>query len=456
MVRDDLSARGRSDWPFANPRPFLRCGLAASGLAFLFFTAPLGLFRLTGVNLGPFALTGGFWVGVQLLLLAVGILATAAAVVTQPKSPAVLGLAALATALAGWSMNPDWDSARLTMGLLVFIALFAAFLLLLPLLLGKGLVAWEFTFSGHREPDFEAAEARGRFAGKVLGKVIVVGLVLLHFVGIASAIMSVAPPGRAESWLCRQAFTYYQPYLQFFYLNNAYRFYSPEPGPATLVWFYVTYADGSGRWLYVPTLTGDEHAKDPLGQEFTRRLSIGESINQGLTMVPVSDMMKQRRIQAGILNDIPLDPLRGIEAQCALPADGTQRFLREYARYVARHAPSEKDPTLQVTGVKIYRVVHSMLGPNELAEEGPARQEPTARWTYLPFFQGEFTPDGELKNAEDPFLYWLIPIFRWPKGEKVNQFAGGQVFLPTGGEYDVRDYLEKHARLGRQSEETQP
>ena len=90
--------------------------------------------------------------------------------------------------------------------------------------------------------------------------------------------LSVPPPTHDQSWLAQWGWVILQPYLQFMYLVNAYRFYSPEPGPASLLWYYVVYEDGEIREVKVPNR--EEHMLDPLGQEYTRRLSISESTNQ--------------------------------------------------------------------------------------------------------------------------------------------------------------------------------
>ena len=389
MAREEVVADPGGDWPFTNPRPFWQCGLAACGIAFVMYTLPIWIYSATGMNLGRFALVGGVWVFLRVLLLAVGILAAGGAVATKPKCPAVLGLAALAALLANWSMDPDWDSARLVMGLLVFIALFAAFLLLMPMLVGKLFAVWEFLFSGHREPDLQTADTRGRFAGWVLSRAILVVAVFLHFVGISSAIMSVPAPGHDTSWAFQNLFTLYQPYLQFFYLTNAYHFYSPEPGPPTLIWFRIEYADGSERWVKLPTREHD--VKDPLAQEFTRRLSLGEAVNQVAPLPNVPDMVKQKRLAAGTFNDIPLHPSMPVDNQYRFPTEGTRRNLSDFARFAAQHYLSPEDPSLEVKSVKIYRVIHGMLTPDQMAEMGPGRQEPTDPWTYAAYYQGELT-----------------------------------------------------------------
>ena len=74
----------------------------------------------------------------------------------------------------------------------------------------------------------------------VARKVVVSLLILLHFSSIMVSITSVPPPNGGLPWLPVQAWAHiYRPYGSFMYLNNAYHFYSPEPGPPTLAWFYV-------------------------------------------------------------------------------------------------------------------------------------------------------------------------------------------------------------------------
>src|SRR5262249_39244000 len=61
---------------------------------------------------------------------------------------------------------------------------------------------------------------------------------LVHCLGILIAVMSPPPP----SWLSLGVWTrLFRPYLQFMYLNNAYHFYAPDPGPAYLIWFRLEY-----------------------------------------------------------------------------------------------------------------------------------------------------------------------------------------------------------------------
>src|SRR5438045_224861 len=67
-------------------------------------------------------------------------------------------------------------------------------------------------------------------------------LLLVHFAGILTAVTAVDPQGGSAPWVSRQLFArVYRPYLGFMYLSNAYHFYSPNPGPPTLLWFRIQY-----------------------------------------------------------------------------------------------------------------------------------------------------------------------------------------------------------------------
>src|SRR5262249_42314836 len=181
----------------------------------------------------------------------------------------------------------------------------------------------------------------------------------------------------AESYLEQWGVSLSYPHIQFAYLTNAYRFYSPEPGPAALLWYYIEYDDGSSRWLRIPNR--EEHDLDPLGQEYTRRLSIAESVNV-IVPSPVEPVLQARVFaeRPGLLVEdetepgktktvpIPRHPELGLDMQYQVPAEHCKRLLCEYARFVAQHYPSEKNPSAKPVRVKIYRVVHRMLDPNEM------------------------------------------------------------------------------------------
>jgi hypothetical protein len=442
MTDEAVSASAGAEWPVVKPVHLVIVGLSAAALALVL------------------ALVPGLWVPLRVIILAVGILAAGVAVSLQPKEPRVLAGAALVALISAWGMDgsqiqlwvrglpqiapgsddyPDWDGARLLMYLLVALALAALFLTNLPQIMGQAFRVWHNTLKSQRPAELEAAQERGRKAGWVAARAIVSLLAVLHFVGISCAVMALPAGNREAAWLPSQLWVRYQPYLQFMYLNNAYKFYSPEPGPPTLLWFHVEYDDGSARWVYLPTRETD--AKDPLAVEFTRRLSLGNSADQVQFVPGIPEAIRQRRLTA---IDIPKHPEMPLDLQYRLPNETSQRYIAEFARHVAQSYPHDKRD-ISVTGVKVYVVIHNMLEPPMMARQ----IEPTEKWTYRPYYMGEFTSKGELKDPDDPLLYWLIPRFAWPRGvpfNPLNDTPPGSFSLESG-DYIVMDFLDKHAKM---------
>src|SRR5262249_17973947 len=78
----------------------------------------------------------------------------------------------------------------------------------------------------------------------------------------------------------------YRPYLEFMYLNNAYHFYAPEPGPSRFLWFRVIYHDRDdpdkeslqGAWLKVPNMDETNQPLHSAALEYQRYLAMTEGI----------------------------------------------------------------------------------------------------------------------------------------------------------------------------------
>lgn len=315
------------------------------------------------------------------------------------RPAALLGLGAVVAGLAALAIPLEGDSPRIFLRVVAAAAAAGALLVLLP--------------------------SRARRAAASLA-------ILFHFGGILTAVTSVPPPGGPAPWLPTQLWTrIFRPYLQFMYLNNAYHFYSPDPGPPSLLWAHIRYADQSARWVRVPNRV--EHVTDPLALSYYRRLALGESTNQLVATPLIPGDVVQRRLVAGQVLGIPTPDEISLHVagtpQYRVPGDSSRRMLRSYARYFALAHPHD-DPAVPVTGVKIYRVVHAMIQPGAFV----TGVEPTDPVLYLPYYQGEYDRAGNLKDPADPFLYWLVPILR-----------------PAGPGSEVRDFLELHAAhsLGR-------
>ncbi len=83
-----------------------------------------------------------------------------------------------------------------------------------------------------------------------LTKIKVIGSVLigLHLVAIVLPPASVPPASRAV----QNAWSWFQPYIQFAYLNHGYHYFAPDPGPSSLIEYTVITDDGERIWGRIP------------------------------------------------------------------------------------------------------------------------------------------------------------------------------------------------------------
>jgi hypothetical protein len=369
--------------PFANPWPALIAGTAG-------ILAALVINVVTAGSLG--------WLVFG--LIAVSVLAGGAAVTMQPKSAVVLAPAAVIALLASLiGDRTEWDSARMVLRILGVLGGFGAVVVMCP-------------------------------AG--IQRLLVSLFLIFHFGGIFTAVASAS-----QGWVPNQLWVYvYRPYLLFLYLNNAYHFYSPEPGPSPLLWFCIEYEndpDGSRnlRWVKIPSMDQDGKPRDPDDRliwpnvEYTRRLSMAESTNYpGSPPLNFFDLAKER-VSEGELRGIPIAQDMSIETQYREPNDIGKRWIQVYVRHVASTYHHQSKPNLKVTGVKVYRVIHRIILPGQIVEG----MKPDDKTLYSPFYMGEFDANGDMKPTghtvqivtmtgevvkidRDPFLYWLIPIMR--------------------------------------------
>jgi hypothetical protein len=240
---DDLR---QESWPPVKPWYLALSGLAAMVLALMLCYVQT---RVSGEG------SERVLVPLRCLAITVGLILAAGAVSVRLRkatwdfeervvSASLTGLAAF-TVLLGWLAldREAWYTIALFLGVLALVGFASCVLILLP-----------------------------RNARRALTLVIV----FLHFCGILSAVTSAPPPGAEPPWITQVVWTYLsRPYLQFMYLNNAYHFYSPEPGPACQLWFYVKFEDGTGEWFKAPKR--EDYATR---QEYQRILSVTENARQ--------------------------------------------------------------------------------------------------------------------------------------------------------------------------------
>lgn len=321
----------------------------------------------------------------------VGMVITGIAVARRPNDSVVLAIASVTALLAFFGTNPNWDAIRVMMGLMAAVAAVATLLLRLP---------------------------------QTVRRVAISLFVLYHFCGILSAITSPHP----MPWLTAQLWSrVFRPHLEFCYVNNAYQFYSPQPGPAQVLWFCIYGEDGQSHWLKIPRRA---EVLDPLGVEYFRRLSLTERANQNVP-TPLGPPEELRVVRWNYRSLIPLHPELLDLQQFRMPNEHARQILASYARHVAKTYGTGR-PDVPVKSVKVYLTQHRMLGQKEFAD-GMDPFDPT---TYIPFFVGDFDVDGNLTDPNDPMLYWIVPIIRGP-----NHKSGP----PGSPGLDIRNYVTVHA-----------
>jgi len=112
---------------------------------------------------------------------------------------------------------------------------------------------------------------------------------------------------------------------------------------------------------------------------------------------------------------IPFHPNVPLADQYAAPTRNVRQMLQSFVRHVCRtRGPVQSDWKLK--HVKIYRVVH-IVPPSSLYMKGADPRDPEF---YRPYYMGAYNSEGKLLEPHDPFLYWLMPVYRDQQGRVVD------------------------------------
>jgi hypothetical protein len=173
-------------------------------------------------------------------------------------------------------------------------------------------------------------------------KLVVTILLLLHFTAILACVLAGGGP-----FGMKQLCGFFRPYLKFMWLDNAYRFYAPEPGPTEVIWFYLRYEDGSARWYQVP-----RREDFTLRMPFQRYMSIALHATSKVEakLVPFKD--DASAITVALRENRPklkyvLDPTGLI-------------YFQSYARFVARKHVEHPVTRSRLAAVDIYGVTYGL------------------------------------------------------------------------------------------------
>jgi hypothetical protein len=216
-------------------------------------------------------------------------------------------------------------------------------------------------------------------------------LIVLHFGGILTATLTVPAPGQAGPYVPTAAWNLiYRHYLQFTYMNNAYHFYSPEPGPPTLLWFRIEY-DGPVQPYWYKLLVRKQF---PTRLQYQRLLALTEHANQPGPVLPNAKLTRlyERRAAGGVALGLPpLVPADAGVSYRQLP-EMSELYVSSYIRHVARTIRHPERPELKVKRIRLYRLNHLIINAAQLA----AGANPLDKSFYQVFYLGEFDPEGKM------------------------------------------------------------
>jgi hypothetical protein len=262
-----------------------------------------------------------------------------------------------------------------------------------------------------------------------------------------------APP---SPWIVQQIWgRIYQPYLEFMYLNNAYHYYAPEPGPASYLWFRLFYEDSQGKlWAYwhkVPEIDNQGWHKNALALEYQRTLALTENTVPSIPPPSIyatradgsagyadwyarrlehstnqwTVLGKEAPTVSGLMVPYPL--FIPLQQQYLQPSPDSRALLASCARHACLMKCPDH-PDWKINSVRIYRVVHLIPNVTTFVNErmGDDRIDPRDPENYRPYYMGKYDPAGKLLDAAqydangklvqpgDPFLFWLLPMLRDP------------------------------------------
>jgi hypothetical protein len=153
----------------------------------------------------------------------------------------------------------------------------------------------------------------------------------------------------------KQLTSVFRPYLKFMWLDNAYRFYAPEPGATEVIWFYLRYQDGSARWYQVPRR-----------EDFTLRMPFQRYMSVALhaTMKTESKVVPFKEDASALTV-----ALRENRPKLKYVLDSTGLiYFQSYVRHVARKHAAHPATHAPLAAVDVYRVTYELRGPFDVRQ----------------------------------------------------------------------------------------
>ena len=190
-------------------------------------------------------------------------------------------------------------------------------------------------------------------------------LVIAHFFAIGIAVTSYSTANFPAPVLSVMASEPLQPYLQATFLNNAYRFFAPNPGTPTVMWFRIQHEDRSVRWAELPGAP----ESSMLRASYQKRLNLSLLLSQHVVPDPQ---------QTGKHRFSPMGEI------CMAS--------------VIRHLADEHGDTQPVKSIGVYLVQHAIITPQQVRDGWKTDD----LRLYQAVFAGAYTSEGERMDDQKP------------------------------------------------------
>jgi hypothetical protein len=212
---------------------------------------------------------------------------------------------------------------------------------------------------------------------------------MLHFFGIFLAVVGssssmVFPPPPLVNSIYESPPA--QTYVTGIFMNNAYRFYAPEPGPTTVVWCILKYDDDKSMWYELP-----RRSRFPTRAAYQRHLSVSMLLDND-----------SRSLQ--LPSNFPPALAQGPISELVLSS-----YIRHLGKTQAKHPLTGS----ALSRIGIYRVQHFTPTGDEIRHQ---QRHMTDLVYYQPWYMGTFdlhgrrsdmvqlgsTPTGRPVERQDP------------------------------------------------------
>jgi len=187
-------------------------------------------------------------------------------------------------------------------------------------------------------------------------------------------------------FVMRQLSSHFRPYLKTMWLDNAYRFYAPDPGPTDVLWYHLRYEDGSTRWTQVPRRE-DFYFRMP----FQRHMSIALLASMMMEQEPVSAKDDSASLARILVSNQPV--------MRTVLTPGGEIFFRSYARHVGRTEKKHPMSGAALVSMECYLVKYLIRSPFDM-RMNVDMYDPRMLRIYLVAI---FTPEGLICSPQEGF-----------------------------------------------------